>query len=166
MAGRIDHETYRRLKALGLIKEERPAHTKPAKRGARIRSGADQIKADDRLGISTEAIEAAVRGMPTQTAPKFRSKLEGRYAQQLLARVSCGEVTRWWYEPVSLRLPGGHWYTPDFAVELADGRLEWIETKGYLWKVDALKIDVFRETWRGLDYHVVTHSSGEGWRRD
>ena len=115
---------------------------------------ADPIRVDDRLGISPESVEAAVRRIAPTLEPRFRSKLEARFALQLKCRCACGELARWWYEPVTFRLPGGHWYTPDFVLELPDGRLEWVETKGYLWKHDALKIDAFREIWRGLAYRI------------
>jgi len=117
---------------------------------------------DDRLQISALAVETAVRLRPVVLPAKYHSCLEARYAQYLTLRQACGELIRWWYEPATFRIPGGHWYTPDFVLELPDGSLEWHETKGYLWKHDALKIDAFREIWRGLLYYLVTRT-GDGW---
>lgn len=113
----------------------------------------DQIRVDDRLKPSTALIEAAVRACP-ETRGKFRSKLEGRFAARLEALQATGEICRWWYEPATFRLPGGHWYTPDFVLERPDGTLEWVETKGYLWRHDALRIDAFRDVFKGLNYRV------------
>ena len=52
---------------------------------------------------------------------QFRSKLEARYAAHLEMLVKTGEIRRWEYEPMSLKLSQGKRYRPDFLVVLPLG---------------------------------------------
>lgn len=71
------------------------------------------------------------------------NKTEARYAQYLEARRAAGEVAWYAYEAFKLRLAERTFYTPDFAVLLASGRLECHEVKGGHWEDDArVKIKV------------------------
>lgn len=71
------------------------------------------------------------------------NKTEARYAQYLEARRAAGEVVWYAYEAFKLRLAERTFYTPDFAVLLASGRLECHEVKGGHWEDDArVKIKV------------------------
>lgn len=77
--------------------------------------------------------------------PGTMNKLEAAYAAELDRRVKSGEVVKWWYESFRVRLADKTWYTPDFAVILADGAVEYHEVKGF-WEEDArVKIKVFAE---------------------
>lgn len=70
------------------------------------------------------------------------NKTEEAYSRTLNARMSGGEVAWWKFEAVKLRLADNTFYTPDFAVMLADGRMEMHEVKGF-WVDDArVKIKV------------------------
>lgn len=78
---------------------------------------------------------------PTIAAPAYTpqkmNKTEARFAFEWLEpRKSAGEIVRYWFEPMKLRLPGDRLtYTPDFLVRFADGRLELFEVKGFpTWK--------------------------------
>lgn len=69
------------------------------------------------------------------------NKTEARYASEVLdVRKALGEVANYWYESVKLRLADGSWFTVDFFVMLADGRLEAHEVKGH-WR-DAARIRI------------------------
>jgi hypothetical protein len=73
------------------------------------------------------------------------NKTERRYANHLEVRRLAGEVARWDFEPVKLRLAVLTFYTPDFRVILADGIEEYHEVKGH-WEDDArVKIKVAAE---------------------
>jgi len=64
---------------------------------------------------------------------QFRSKLEARYADHLDMLVKAGEIRRWEYEPMSLKLSEGKRYRPDFLVVLplgAEAKAELHEIKG------------------------------------
>ena len=63
----------------------------------------------------------------------YKSKLEARYAAHLDMLVKAGEIKRWEYECLSLRLADGRFYRPDFLVVLPGGlerKPEIHETKG------------------------------------
>ena len=64
------------------------------------------------------------------------NKTEAAYAATLDARRHAGEVAWFKFEGIKLRLADNTFYTPDFAVMLADGVLEMHEVKGF-WQDDA-----------------------------
>lgn len=64
--------------------------------------------------------------------PKASDKWNYAYAQFLELEKQAGRVLCWWYEPMSIWLPGQVRYKPDFMVQMVeDGRLEMIEVKGW-----------------------------------
>ena len=65
--------------------------------------------------------------------PPYKSKLEACYAAHLDMLVIAGEIRRWEYEPMSLKLSLGKRYRPDFLVVLrlgAEAKPEMHEVKG------------------------------------
>ena len=68
--------------------------------------------------------------------------LEQRYAERLGRRLASGEIKSWGFERVKLRLADGAWFVPDFDVTLADGSLEFHETKGFMREAAALRLKV------------------------
>lgn len=65
------------------------------------------------------------------------NRWERRYADEVLAvRKIAGEVAWWSWESIKVRLAKRTWYTPDFAVKLVTGELEFHEVKGH-WRDDA-----------------------------
>jgi hypothetical protein len=73
------------------------------------------------------------------------NQTEAAYARILDARRAAGEVVWYRFEGFKLRLADATFYTPDFAVMLADGTLECHEVKGH-WQDDArVKIKVAAE---------------------
>lgn len=58
---------------------------------------------------------------------------EERYALILEQRRRVGEIDRWDYEPVKLRLADRTYYAPDFRVILSDGTEEFHEVKPANW---------------------------------
>lgn len=70
---------------------------------------------------------------------------ERKYADLLEQKQLAGEILRWDFEPVKLRLADLTWYCPDFRVILLDGTEEFHEVKGF-WRDDArIKIKVAAE---------------------
>lgn len=86
------------------------------------------------------------------TKARLRTQKPGRmngtekaYAAHLDTLKVAGAVVGWWFEAIKLRLADKTWYTPDFAVLMADGTLELHEVKGF-WRDDArAKIKVAAE---------------------
>jgi hypothetical protein len=73
------------------------------------------------------------------------NRTEAAYAQQLEARKLAGKISWYRFEGWKFRLADGCFYTPDFAVMLADGSLEAHEVKGF-WTDDArVKVKVAAE---------------------
>jgi len=73
------------------------------------------------------------------------NKTEQQYADMLELRKKAGEIAWYAFEGVKLRLADKTFYTPDFAVMLADGQMEMHEVKGF-WQDDArVKIKVAAE---------------------
>ena len=59
------------------------------------------------------------------------NKTEAAYAEQLAARLHIGEILWFRFEGHKLRLADNTFYTPDFAVIVAGGALEFHEVKGH-----------------------------------
>lgn len=68
--------------------------------------------------------------------------LEKRWAAALDARQTDGEVEWYGFECATLKLAGDTRYTPDFMVMLADGTLEFHETKGFMEEAAFVRIKV------------------------
>lgn len=93
------------------------------------------------------------------------NKTEAAYEAVLRARQMAGEVAWFRFEGVKLRLADNTFYTPDFAVMLADGQMEMHEVKGY-WEDDArVKIKVAAEMYpfRFLAIMPIAKKHGGGW---
>ena len=91
------------------------------------------------MSVRSERIDpgATVKGLSGVSkkihAGGYRSKLEAQYAAHLDILVKAGEIRRWAYEPMSLKLAEGKRYRPDFLVVLPAGleaNAEMHEVKG------------------------------------
>ena len=97
----------------------------------RIDSGSTNRAKKMNMSVRSELRDprATVRVSP----PPYRSKLEAQYAAHLDLLQKAGEIRRWAYEPMSLKLAEGKRYRPDFLVVLPAGReakAEMHEVKG------------------------------------
>ncbi|MEQ6437199.1 DUF1064 domain-containing protein [Comamonas sp. w2-DMI] len=93
------------------------------------------------------------------------NKTEQAYHAHLAQRQHAGEVAWFEFEGIKLRLADSTFYTPDFAVMLADGRMQIHETKGF-WTDDArVKIKVAAELYpfEFLAIRKQAAKSGGGW---
>jgi len=93
------------------------------------------------------------------------NKTEAAYAAMLDARRHAGEVAWFKFEGIKLRLADNTFYTPDFAVMLADGALEMHEVKGF-WQDDArVKIKIAADLYpmRFVAIRVQSKKEGGGW---
>ena len=93
------------------------------------------------------------------------NKTEQAYAATLDARRHAGEVAWFKFEGMKFRLADNTFYTPDFAVMLADGALEMHEVKGY-WQDDArakIKIAADMYPMRFLAIQAKPKRGGGGW---
>ena len=69
------------------------------------------------------------------------NQTEEAYARDLELRRTLGEVAWFKFEGVKLRLADNTFYSPDFAVMLANGQIEMHEVKGF-WHDDAQVADL------------------------
>lgn len=93
------------------------------------------------------------------------NKTEAAYASHLEALRASGEVAWYRFEGLKLRLADNTFYSPDFAVMLADGSLECHEVKGF-WQDDArVKIKVASDQYpmRFIAVRVRAKKDGGGW---
>lgn len=93
------------------------------------------------------------------------NKTEAAYGEALEKRRIAGEVAWYKFEGVKLRLADNTFYTPDYAVMLADGRMEMHEVKGY-WQDDArvkIKIAADLYPFRFIALKAKAKKDGGGW---
>lgn len=94
-----------------------------------------------------------------------RNKTEAAYEQLLESMKIAGEVVWYRFEGLKLRLADNTFYTPDFFVMSADGRLEAHEVKGF-WQDDArakIKIAAEMYPFRFIAAKPRTKKNGGGW---
>lgn len=93
------------------------------------------------------------------------NKTEAAYQRHLETRKAAGEVAWYRFEGIKVRLADNTFYTPDFAVMLADGQMELHEVKGH-WTDDArVKIKVAADQYpmRFIAVKVLPKKMGGGW---
>ena len=94
-----------------------------------------------------------------------RNKTEQAYENLLQCMQRSGDVLWFKFEGVKLRLADNTFYTPDYAVMLANGQMEMHEVKGF-WQDDArAKIKIAAELYpfRFLAARPKAKKDGGGW---
>lgn len=90
------------------------------------------------------------------------NKTEAAYGQHLELLKRAGEVLWYRFEGIKLRLADLTFYTPDYAVMMADGQMQIHEVKGY-WEDDAkVKIKVAAEMYPFKFLAVKVRSKKDG----
>ena len=100
------------------------------------------------------------RGLGRQAARKGRSKLEERYAEHLKLLQLAGEIADFREQAFRLRLAGSAFYKPDFLVILADGLVEFHETKGHWEEAARVRIKVAAELYPWFTFKAVQFKAG------
>lgn len=93
------------------------------------------------------------------------NKTEEMYSLLLKTRERAGEVAWFRFEGVKLRLADNTFYTPDFAVMLANGEIELHEVKGF-WTDDArvkIKVAADQYPFRFIAVRARSKKQGGGW---
>ncbi len=96
------------------------------------------------------------------------NKTEAEYALELERMKQAGEVLWYKFEGVKLRLADNTFYTPDFAVMLADGHLQMHEVKGF-WQEDGrVKIKVAADMYpfAFIALTKIAKNKGGGWAKE
>jgi hypothetical protein len=113
-------------------------------------------------GTARKAAMQALGRLKTGTM----NKTEAAYAATLEQRKQAGEVVWFKFEGLKFRLADNTFYTPDFAVMLADGSLEAHEVKGF-WQDDArAKIKIAADLYplRFVAVQALPKKDGGGWK--
>lgn len=66
-----------------------------------------------------------------------------------------GEIVRWYFEPMSLRLAKGSSYKPDFMVIDAEGLVEFHETKGFMREAANVRLKVAAEKFPEFVFRLI-----------
>lgn len=96
------------------------------------------------------------------------NRMESDYDKMLSARKFAGEIAWYRFEGVKFRLADNTFYTPDFAVMLADGAMECHEVKGF-WQDDArakIKIAADQYPFRFVAVKAKAKKDGGGWAEE
>jgi len=88
------------------------------------------------------------------------NKLERSYSQQLDLLRLAGDLQAWRYESITLRLADRCSYTPDFAVVMASGEIEFHETKGFMRDDALVKLKVAARTFPWFTFRLVRREKG------
>jgi hypothetical protein len=88
--------------------------------------------------------------------PGVMNRLEADYAAHLDARQDVGEILRWRFEPVKLRLADKTYYSPDFLVIRDDLSVELHEVKGFMREDAAIKLKVAAEQFAFFRFMLAT----------
>lgn len=121
-----------------------------------------------RAAINASTSSCAFERPPAPPTPRRgrKNRTEEAYAAILQARKLAREVEDFGFERVKLRLADGAWYTPDFDVTLADGSLEFHETKGgFIREAGMLRIKVAAHQYPHWRFYLVQHKDGQWGRR-
>lgn len=93
------------------------------------------------------------------------NKLEESWEFELRLLVDSGQVRRYGFEAMKLRLGDNLHYTPDFLVVRADGEIEFHEVKGF-WRDDArVKIKAAAEQYPEFHFMAVQRVKGQ-WKAE
>lgn len=87
--------------------------------------------------------------------PRFRSKLEARFAQLLDLRQHAGDIQSWEYEAWTYTFPGRIRLTLDFSVLALDGLTEFYECKGWMRDTARIKLRMFSARHPQIRLYIV-----------
>ncbi len=90
---------------------------------------------------------------------RYKSDLERQYAAHLEAKRIRGEIERWDYEEVKLRIADETWIVIDFRVILPDLTQEMHETKGFRREKDMIKLKAVAER-HPYRFYLVSKKGG------
>ena len=121
---------------------------------ARVRAGRKGLPISSPIKLNQPSKSRHKTGRMNQTERLFAEGLE--YQKRV------GQIRRYWFESIRLRLADRTTYTPDFMVE-RDGSLIIYEVKGF-WRDDArVKIKVAAEMYPCFQFYAVQKTK-EGWK--
>lgn len=96
------------------------------------------------------------------------NKTEAAYMEHLDLLQKAGEIQRWWFHALKIRLAKATFWDTDFLVVAKDGTLEIHETKGYLMDDAAVKQKVcaYHYPFRVKVIRRAAKRDGGGWSEE
>ncbi len=103
--------------------------------------------------------------------PGEMNQTESAYAEILEARKLTGEVVRWEFESITFKIADNCRYTPDFAIWLSDGTMEFVDCKGAgpMDEKSRVKVKCAAEKFPMFVFAIEqkqTKKNGGGWDRE
>ena len=130
--------TEAELKAQGYVRDKRGDWEKPRELIKTWQTGGIPTKLKIEKAVAEIDKPKVTAKASADTSPKYKSKLERRFAEEWLTPRQ--QTLRWAYEPEKFKLGTGAWYCPDFREILPDGEIIFYEVKGF-WR-DAAKVRI------------------------
>lgn len=100
--------------------------------------------------------------------PGEMNKTEETYAETLEAKRLAGEISAWWFEPITFKLADDTRYTPDFGILHIDGAMEFVDTKVLLHQHSLVKVKCAAEKFFPFLFafeQKLPAKKGGGWKR-
>lgn len=99
------------------------------------------------------------------------NKTETEYADMLQLRKLAGEIIRFDFEAITLKIAKDCRYTPDFAIWLSNGQMEFVDCKGAgpMDDKSRVKAKVAAEAFPQFNFVIEqkqTRANGGGWNRE
>lgn len=121
------------------------------------------VFAETAAGYAPRLPDEAKHGKPAVQHHDRMNKTEAAWAIRL---ESDADVAAWWFGAVKFRLADRSWYTPDFVVQVQDGRFIVYETKGPYIREDAMvKFRGARERYPHFDWQMWQRDGDWKWSR-
>lgn len=110
----------------------------------------------DAVGLLREGTAPRLR---QKTGPKL-NKTETAFYLHLVSHIPGAKVMP---HAITLVLANGCRYTPDFYVEMPEGRDRFYETKGFMRDDAAVKLKVAASTFTRFDFYLASRKKGGRW---
>lgn len=108
-----------------------------------------------------------MQALKVKASPKSNragmNRTESAYADHLDVRKAAGEIKAWYFQPIKFNLAPATTYTPDFMTILADGVVEFHETKGFMRDDANVKIKVCANMYPFPFFLIYKLPKGKGW---
>lgn len=111
---------------------------------------------------AAEKAKAAAAPTPPRHVTGQMNKTEAAFARKLDGMKAAGEVVRYRFETIKLRLGVKCYYTPDFLVWFADGRQVFMEVKGgHVYEDSIIKWKWASDTFPEYGWEMWQRAKGE-----
>jgi hypothetical protein len=111
--------------------------------------------------VPSEATLREILGRKRRIREKKMNKTEQLFSKLLEKAQKEGEILRWHFEEVSLKIAPNTRYIPDFVAVLPNGRWQVFEIKGHLEDDAAVKFKSAAAKYPEISFHMIRRSKGQ-----